>query len=92
MEPPQSIEVERMLVNPHDLDDFRPAGGALSGKQGLIHEREPIIQLRITIGCSAVDGRTCRSYSDGHVQMLPMPLATSESPPTVNMATKIFRR
>jgi hypothetical protein len=52
---PQPIEVERVLINPHDLHDFRLAGGVLPREEGLVHEREPIVRPRSTVGCAAVE-------------------------------------
>ena len=45
---PQPIEVEGVLINPHDLHDFLLAGGAMPRKEGLVHQREQIVRLRIT--------------------------------------------
>ena len=63
---PQPIEVDGVLINPHALDDFLLAGGAVPHKQGVVHEREPIVRPRITVGCAAVKGCTCRAYPDWH--------------------------
>jgi hypothetical protein len=66
VKPPQPIEIESVLINPHDLRDFVQAGGALPRKQGVVHEREPIVRRRITVGCGVVEGCTCRTYPDWH--------------------------
>ena len=50
---PQPIEVDGVLIKPHDLHDFVLAGGAMPGKEALVHQREPIVRPRITIGCAA---------------------------------------
>jgi hypothetical protein len=61
---PQPIEVDSVLINPHDLHDFLHPGGAMPRKEALVHEREPIVRPRITVGCAAVKGCTCRTYPD----------------------------
>ena len=50
----EAVEVEGMLVKPHDLHDFVLAGGALPGKEALVRQRQPIVWPRITIGCGAI--------------------------------------
>jgi hypothetical protein len=40
-------EVDSVLINPHALDDEVQTGGAMAGKQALIHQREPIVRPRI---------------------------------------------
>jgi hypothetical protein len=61
---PQPIEVDSVLINPHDLHDFLHPGGAMPRKKALVHEREPIVRPRITVGWAAVKGCTCRTYPD----------------------------
>jgi hypothetical protein len=60
------IKVDGVLINPHDLDDYLPADGAMLRIQGVIHDREPIVRLRITFGYAASEGCTCTAYSDPH--------------------------
>ena len=60
------IEVDSVLINPRGLDDFLRAEGLLPRKQGLVHQREPIVRPRITVGCAAVKGCTCKAYPDWH--------------------------
>ena len=64
VKPPQPIEVDSVLINPYDLHDFLHPGGAMPRKEALVHEREPIVRPRITVGCAAVKGSTCRTYPD----------------------------
>jgi hypothetical protein len=63
---PESVEVEGVLVKPHDLHDFVLAGGALPGEEALVHQRQLIVRPRITIGCTACRGCTSSTYPDGH--------------------------
>ena len=63
---PEAIEVEGVLIQPHDLHDFVLAGGALPGKEALVHQRQPIVRPRITIGCAAIKGCTGTTYPDWH--------------------------
>ena len=63
---PQPIEVDRVLINPHDLHDFLLASGAMPSKEGLVQEREPIVRPRITVGRAAAKGCSCRTYPDWH--------------------------
>ncbi len=62
----EPIEVDSVLINPYALHDFLGAGGALPRKQGVVHEREPIVRPRITVGCAAVKGCACKTYPDWH--------------------------
>ena len=50
----EAVEVQGMLVKPHDLHDFVLAGGALPGEEALVRQRQPIVRPRITVGCGAV--------------------------------------
>ncbi len=52
---PQLIEVDSVLINPHELDDQVPADGAMLRKHGVVDEREPIVLPRIVIGCAALE-------------------------------------
>jgi hypothetical protein len=63
---PHAVEVDRVLINPHDLDDYAPADGAMLREQGVVHDREPIIRPRITFGCAALKGCTRRTYPASH--------------------------
>jgi hypothetical protein len=63
---PQPIEVDAVLINPHDLHDVRLTNGAMPGKEALVHEREPIVRPRITVGCVAAKGCACGAYADCH--------------------------
>src|ERR1700682_184446 len=63
---PQPIEVDRALINPHPLDELPLVPRAQREKRGLIHEREPIVQPRITVGRAASKGCACRTYLDWH--------------------------
>ncbi len=56
VETPQPLEVDRVLIKPHDLYDYLLAGGAMPGKQGVVRHSEPIVRPRITVGCGAVKG------------------------------------
>ena len=47
-------EVDSVLIDPHALDDEVQTGGAMAGKQALVHQREPIIRPRINAGCAGV--------------------------------------
>jgi len=62
----EPIEVDSVLINSRGLYDFLRAKGLLPRKQGLVHQREPIVRPRITVGCAAVKGCTCRAYPDWH--------------------------
>ena len=59
---PQAIKVDGVLIKPYDLHDFVLAGGAMSGKEALVHQREPIVQPRIAVGFAAAKGCTCETY------------------------------
>ena len=61
---PEPIEVDSVLINPHDLHDFLLAGGAMRRRPGLVRRRDPIVRPRITVGCAAAKGCTCRTYPD----------------------------
>jgi hypothetical protein len=63
---PEAIEVEGMLIKPHDLHDFVLPRGPLPGKEALVHQRQPIVRPRITIGRGATYGCTGRTYPDCH--------------------------
>jgi len=63
---PQPIEVESMLIDPHDLHDFRLADGAMPGKEALVYQSQPIVRPRLTVGCAAVRGCACRTHPDYH--------------------------
>ena len=54
MDTPEAFEVEGVLIKPHDLHDFVLPGGALPGKEALVHQRQPIVRPRITIGRGAI--------------------------------------
>ena len=62
----QPIEVDRVLINPHDLHDFLQAGGALPRKEALVHKRKPIVRPRITVGYAAAKECACGTYPDWH--------------------------
>jgi hypothetical protein len=53
VKPPQPIEVDSVLINPHDLHDQFLARARLAEKQQLVSEREPIV-------------RPCRSGTFSH--------------------------
>ena len=63
---PQPVEVEGVLIKPHDLHDFVLAGGALPRKEALVHQRQPIVRPRITVGCAAITECTGRTNPDCH--------------------------
>jgi hypothetical protein len=55
-----------VLIHPHDLHDILLAGGAMTRKEGLIHQRKPIILPHNTFGCGAIQGFTGTPYPDWH--------------------------
>src|ERR1700722_16946308 len=61
---PEPIEVDGVLIKPHDLHDFVLAGGPLPREEALVHQCEPVVRRRITIGRSAIKGCACRTYPD----------------------------
>jgi hypothetical protein len=63
---PHPIEVDRVLINPHDLDDYAPADGAMLREQGVIHDRKPIVLPPTTFGCAGLKGCSCRAYPECH--------------------------
>jgi hypothetical protein len=63
---PQPVEVDGVLINPHDLHDFLLAGGAMARKEGLVQECELIVRPRITVGCATANGCTCWTNPDWH--------------------------
>jgi hypothetical protein len=63
---PQPIEVDSVLINPHDLHDFLLASGSMPREEGLVQKREPIIRPRITVGRAAGNGRARCTYPDWH--------------------------
>ena len=52
---PEPIEVDGVLIKPHDLHDFLQAGCALPRKEALVYERESIVRPRSIVGCVAVN-------------------------------------
>ena len=62
----EAVEVEGVFIKPYDLHDFVLACGALPGEEALVHQRQLIVRPRITIGCAAFGGCTCRTYPDWH--------------------------
>ena len=53
MDTPEPIDVEGMLIKPHNLHDFVLAGCALPRKEALVHQRHPIVRSRTTLGYAA---------------------------------------
>jgi hypothetical protein len=62
----EPIEVDSVLINPHDLHDCPLAGGAMPRKHGVVDEHESIVRPRSTVGCAAVKARTCGTYPGWH--------------------------
>ena len=56
---PHPIEVDRVLINPHDLDNYLPADGAMLRQHGVVHDREPIVRPCITFGWAIPEGCAC---------------------------------
>ena len=62
VEKPHPIEINSVLVDPDDLDDYATADGAVLGEQGVIDYRKSIVRRRIAFGCGAPEGCTYTTY------------------------------
>ena len=65
MKTPQPVPVDGVLIQPHDLHDILLAGGAMPRKEGLIHQREPIILPHNIFGCGASKDARSRRIRTG---------------------------
>ena len=63
---PEAVEIEGVLVKPHDLHDFVLPCGPLPGKEALVRQRQPIVRPRITIRRGAIHECTGRTYPHCH--------------------------